>query len=97
MAGRPETRETKRHWFDDPRNGDKVFWLILVVSAILFLADAFYEKHPEFAIEKIFGFYALIGFVSSVVLVVLARQWTKLARRGEDFYRADDRRAKGSR
>lgn len=79
----------KRYWLDDPRNVDKVYWSVIVVCAVLFLLDAFYEKHPEFEMEKIFGFYGIYGFVACVGLVLAAKEMRKLLKRDEDFYDRD--------
>lgn len=76
----------KKYWLDDRHNVDKVYWGVVAVCAALFLADAFYEKHPYFGMEYLFGFYGLFGFVACVGLVLAAKEMRKLLMRGEDFY-----------
>ena len=80
----------KRYWLDDPKNVDKVYWSVIVVCALLFLLDAFYEKHPVFSMEKYFGFYGIFGFVACVGLVLAAKELRKLLMRREDYYDSDD-------
>lgn len=77
---------TSRYWLDDPRNVKKIVFAVYTVCGLLFLADAFYTKHPHFDIEGWFGFYAIYGFVSCVGLVLAARQLRKVLKRKEDYY-----------
>ncbi len=92
---REPARERPR-WLDRPGNVDKIYWLVVAACALLFLADAFYEKHPAFEIEHVFGFYGIFGFVACVGLVLAAKELRKLLMRGEDHYDADDGGKDGS-
>ncbi|MCW5772396.1 MAG: hypothetical protein KIT16_12215 [Rhodospirillaceae bacterium] len=76
----------RRYWLDDRRNVDKVFWAVVVVCALLFAADFFYDKHAKFALEGIFGFFGIFGFVCCVFLVLAAKELRKLLKRPEDYY-----------
>jgi hypothetical protein len=91
MNGKPPSRNSKAYWLDDPKNVDKVYWSVIVTCAVLFLLDAFYEKHPEFAMEKIFGFYGLYGFIACVGLVLAAKEMRKFLKRDEDYYDREGR------
>ena len=84
----PHTPDTsgRKYWLDNPKNVDKVYWSVIVVSVLLFFADALYDKHPEFGIEKVFGFYGIYGFVACVGLVLAAKGLRLLLMRGEDYY-----------
>ncbi len=81
----PPTDE-KTYWLDDTRNVDKVWWALIGLCALVFVADAFYEKHPEFGIEYLFGFYGLYGFIACVFLVLLAKVLRRILMRPEDYY-----------
>ncbi len=76
----------RRFWLDDRRNVLKVFWGLVVLCALLFLSDAFYEKHVIFAFENWFGFFGLFGFSVSFALVLTARELRKILMRDEDYY-----------
>lgn len=78
-----------RRWLDEPRNVRKIVIAVTVVCAGLFLADAFYLKHPYFQIEYLFGFYGIYGFVVCVALVLAARWMRSFLMRGEDYYDDD--------
>ena len=81
-----ESHDGKRYWLDDMRNVHKLFWALVVVCALLFLADAFYHKHVHFSFEKWFGFFGLFGFSVSFALVLVARELRKILMRDEDYY-----------
>ncbi len=81
----PDATE-KTYWLDNPRNVAKVFWGLVVVCALLFAADAFYDKHVELEAESWFGFYGIFGFVACVALVLAAKELRKILMRGEDYY-----------
>ena len=79
----------KVYWLDDMRNVRKIVWALVIVCAGLFVADAFYHKHPYFSVESWFGFYALYGFFMCVGLVLAARVLRVFLMRDEDFYDKD--------
>lgn len=81
----PPTDE-KTYWLDDKRNVDKVWWALIAGCAVVFVADAFYQKHPEFEIEYLFGFYGLYGFIACVFVVLLAKALRRILMRPEDYY-----------
>jgi hypothetical protein len=78
--------DEKRHWLDLPGNVDKLVRLLVLICALLVLADFFYHKHPHFGFDGWFGFYAWFGFVFCVGLVLAAKQLRKLVKRDEDYY-----------
>ncbi len=78
--------EGKKYWLDRPGNGDKVYWSLCALCALLLLADAVYEKHPIYEVETWFGFYALFGLVFSVGLVLAAKELRRFLMRKEDYY-----------
>jgi hypothetical protein len=84
----PPTDEPKR-WLDDPATVRKIIIALVVVCAALFLADAFYTKHPVHWLEATFGFHALYGFVMCVGLVLGAKVMRVFLMRNEDYYDRD--------
>jgi hypothetical protein len=90
MARTPRDRAEGRYWLDDPRNVTKIVWTLAAVCAALFFADAFYDKHGHFAIEHVFGFYGLFGFIVCVALVLAAKWMRTFLMRPEDYYDRDD-------
>ena len=85
-----ESGGEKSYWLDEPRNVTKLVWALFAVCAGLFFADGFYEKHPEVAVEYLFGFYGIYGFVGCVALVLAAKWLRTIVMRPEDYYDKDD-------
>ena len=79
-----------RRWLDSKANVDKIYWGVIGICALLFLADAFYEKHPGFEMEYVFGFYGIFGFVACVGLVLIAKEMRRVLKRDEDYFEAPD-------
>jgi hypothetical protein len=79
--------EEKKHIFDDPRNLQRLLRALFASLIVLVSLDFFIEKHPHFAWESWFGFYAVYGFIACVLLVLVARFVLRpLVMRREDFY-----------
>ena len=54
-------------WLDEPRNVTRIVYCLAVLCALALAADFFYPKHPHFAVEGWPAFYAVYGFVGSVL------------------------------
>ncbi len=82
----PNIHDPKKYWLDNPGNVRKIIIALFVVCAGLFVADAFYHKHPHFEAEEWFGFYAIYGFVMCVGLVLAAKLMRVFLMRDEEYY-----------
>ena len=80
----------KTYWLDSPANVKKIVWALVAVCALLFGADALIHKHGYFAVEHLFGFYGLYGFIVCVGLVLAAKAMRTILMRPEDYYDSDD-------
>ena len=61
--------------------------LCLLICALLVLADFVLHKHPHYEWEKIPAFYPLVGFVISLVFVLVAKYILKpIVQRKENYY-----------
>lgn len=80
-----------RRWLDEPRNVTRIVYGLVMVCALMVLADLVYTKHPHFAVERWFGFYAGYGFLGSVGLVLAAKGLRHWLRRDEEYYEPSDR------
>jgi hypothetical protein len=76
----------KKHWLDQPANVNKLILALVVICALLALADLFYHKHVHFAFETGFGFHAWFGFGMCVALVLIAKELRKILKRQENYY-----------
>ncbi len=80
------------YWLDHPGNVDRLVWTLYAICALLLGIDVFVHKHGPFAIEHLFGFYGVFGFVACVGLVLAARALRVILMRPEDYYdRSSDR------
>lgn len=74
------------HWIEKPQNVRKIVIALYVICAFLLAIDFWIHKHGPFAIEYLWGFYGIYGFVGCVFLVVAAKGLRVLLMRGEDYY-----------
>lgn len=81
-------KEKKVHnWFDHPQNLRKLRIGFYVVLVLLVLPDFFLHKHTYFsAVEAWPGFFALFGFISCVVIILVSKLLGYLLKRKEDYY-----------
>ncbi len=86
MSDDQQTRDDKRHLFDDPKNVRFVVRALAVCCILLVLMDLVIHRHVINPLESLFGFYAFFGFIACVVLVLLAKEMRKLLMRSEDYY-----------
>lgn len=73
-------------WVDKPGSATKIFWALVVVCVLLFLADFTFEKHGHFDVENLPGFFGAYGFVMFTGLILAAKGLRVLIKRPEDFY-----------
>jgi len=60
--------------------------IIIIISILLVLIDFTIHRHAYFALEEIYGFPALFGFVSFVFIVLVGKWLRKILMRKEDYY-----------
>ena len=74
---------------DRPNPGPKVrkgLVVFYVLCAGLVLLDFIGLRHAENALDGVYGFYAIYGFLACVVLVVVAKGMRRFVMRDEDHY-----------
>lgn len=84
-AGKASPPE-KAYWLDQPRNVERIVWCVYGVCALLLLVDVLVHKHGPYAIEHLFGFYGIFGFVACVGLVIAAKGLRVILMRPENYY-----------
>jgi len=64
----------------------RTLWIIFIaVLALTVVAQPFVEWHPHFAVESLFGFNALYGFLACAALILVAKAIGLLVKRPEDY------------
>jgi hypothetical protein len=74
---------------DEPRQrstGDLLSYLVYAVCGLLLLIELVYHRHAYLALERTYGFYAIMGFGSYLTVVFTAKGLRRLVRRPEDYY-----------
>lgn len=79
-------KDKRRYLFDNPRNVRLVLLALYLACFVVFVADAFVDRHVDHPWERLFGFYGVYGFVACVLLVLIAKELRKLLLRKEDYY-----------
>jgi len=72
--------------FDNPKNVKRLRMGFFIALVLLLIAESFVEMHGEFAVEHFYGFYAVYGFISYVLLIFVAKVLRKFIMRREDYY-----------
>lgn len=80
------TPPEERTWIDDPKTATKIVYALFAVCAGLVVVDPFVHKHGPFAIEHLWGFYGIFGFLACVGLVVGAKLVRAILMRPEVYY-----------
>ena len=85
MLEKPDPH-AKTWWLDDPRNVDRLVHGFYVACGLIVAIDVVFPKHGPFAVEHVYGFYGIFGFVACVALVLIAKQLRRVLMRPEDYY-----------
>ena len=76
----------KQHWLYQPETRRKLWIAGIVILALTVVAEIFIHMHAYFSIADFFGFNVVYGFLSGVVLIVIARVFSVLLKRKDDYY-----------
>jgi hypothetical protein len=75
------------HWLARPRTIRWLWRIFVAILALTVIAQLVVEVHPHFALEGVFGFNALYGFLACAVLILVARGIGVLLKRPDSYYR----------
>ncbi|MEX2352802.1 MAG: hypothetical protein WD709_01350 [Gammaproteobacteria bacterium] len=87
-------KDEKQHFFDKKENITLVLRVFYTVCVLLVIGDLVIHRHIAHSWERLFGFYAIFGFVACVVLVIIAKEMRKFLMRDEDYYQDKDEEIK---
>jgi hypothetical protein len=73
-------------FFDRPKVIRGLWISLYVVCGLLIIPDFFMRGEPHFRVDGLFGFYALLGFVSCSVLILFSKLVGFLLKKREDYY-----------
>ncbi len=75
-----------KHWLYREENLPKLWKAGFVVLALIVIGEVFIHLHAYFPIAEFFGFNAVYGFLSCVIMVVFAKGLGKFIKRKDDYY-----------
>lgn len=78
--------QEKHGWFDKKENLLLFLRIFYVSLGLLVIADFFVEKHPYFGFDGAPSFSAAYGFISCVLLVLVARVLRTFLMKDESHY-----------
>jgi hypothetical protein len=78
--------QEKRGWFDKKENLGLFLRLFYASLVLLLVLDFFVDKHPHFGFDGAPSFSAAYGFISCVLLVLVARVLRMFLMRDENHY-----------
>ena len=73
-------------WLEDPKKAQILILIFVIFCVGLFFADFFYERHPHFSADKVFGFYAIYGFLMFTFIIFASKALRMLVMKKENFY-----------
>ena len=73
-------------YFDKPRNIKKLWIMLYLVCGLVVIPDFFTHRLAHFGFDGLFGFYALLGFVSCAVLIIFSKLVGLVLKVKEDYY-----------
>ena len=75
-----------KHWLVR-RRSIRVLWIVFVaVLAVVTVGDVFIYGHPTFGLDGTFAFYAWYGFLTCVVMILVAKAMGVLLKRKDSYY-----------
>ena len=74
------------NYFNRPETIRKLWIMLYVICGLTVVPDFFTHRHSYFGFEGFFGFYALLGFISCSVLILLSKALGLLLKTKENYY-----------
>lgn len=79
----------KQHWLVRPGTIRLLWVVFLFILALVVIAGLFMDVHAWFRLDGSFAFNAWYGFVTCIVMIVIAKLVGRLLHRKEDYYDRD--------
>ena len=65
----------------------RILWGILwAVCGLTLVPELFLSRSAHFGVDGMYGFYALLGFVSCALLIIVSKLAGHFLKRDEDYY-----------
>ncbi|HXF66128.1 MAG TPA: hypothetical protein VNK67_05450 [Burkholderiales bacterium] len=74
------------HWLARPQTIRRLWRIFILALAASLLAELAVAPEPHFAVERLFGAYALYGFTACAALILVAKAIGRFLKRPEGYY-----------
>jgi hypothetical protein len=74
------------HWLARPRTRRRLWQVFIAILVLTLLAELAIKAHPHFAVEGLFGFSALYGFLACAALILIAKGLGLVLKRRDTYY-----------
>jgi hypothetical protein len=86
MTQKPKAEPHPNDWLAQPQTIRKLWIALIAFLALLLVGGAIFPVHAHFEMDGLFGFAAWVGFISCVVLVVIAKSLSVFLKRSDTYY-----------
>jgi len=76
----------KKDFLERPETIKKLWIFLYVCCALTVIPEFFVQRHVYFGVDGFFGFYAVLGFLSCVVLILVAKLGGLFLKKSPDYY-----------
>ena len=84
------TDRDESHWLTRPATIKKLWWIFSGILALTVLAQLVWYVKGYFTVDGWFGFGAVYGFVSCLIMVLVAKGLGFVVKRPNDYYAERD-------
>ena len=84
------TDRDESHWLTRPATIKKLWWIFSGILALTVLAQLLWYVKGYFTVDGWFGFGAVYGFVSCLIMVLVAKGLGFVLKRPNDYYAERD-------
>ncbi len=89
MSKKHYNKSAQTDWLERPSTL-RMLWILLYAScALTVILELFTHKKAHFGFDGFFGFYALLGFISCALLILISKLGGIFLKRKENYYQKD--------
>ncbi len=89
MSHKKSNKDIQKGWLEKPRTLRMLWILLYATCALTVILELFISRKPHFGFDGFFGFYALLGFISCALLILIAKFGGIFLKRKENYYQED--------
>ena len=79
----------RKHWLTRPNTIRKLWFLMFAILLFSIVIQLFFPVYGHFKVEKSFGFAAWFGFITCILMIVIAKVLGFLIKRPDNYYESN--------